>query len=258
MDVDIEMTTTSLGNKIFDRRQVRRSRERAVSLISPFDFLHKDLEGKLIERCRELKKQFSKILIIGSKTTQFEKNLSGELCFYDFNVRSHQYMSVVGDEEYLPFKEAQFDLIISSAHLHHVNDLKGCLYQFHHILKPGGMILGAVIGEMSLHQLRRHIIMQELKKEIGNAPRLSPMLELKTMAQLLVAAGFNDPVCDLESYSLEYSRLSLFVEDLRQMGETNMLEKRKRGLSCPQLRDIFEDSVPIDLEYIFFASLKST
>lgn len=250
------MATTLLVNKIFDRRQVRRLREKTIFLSPPYDFLHKDLEQKLQERVLELSQNFSKILIIGSKTTQFEDHLSGELYFYDFKSRSHQHFSVVGDDEFLPFAEKSFDLVISSAHLHHVNDLESCLNQFHRLLKPGGMILGAVIGEMSLHHLRSHVIASEMELGLGHSAHFTPMLELKTMAQLLSFSGFQDPVCDIDSYELEYSSLAFFIEDLRQMGEGNVLEKRQKTISSSKIKSIFEKKVPIYLDYIFFSGIK--
>lgn len=251
------VSATSLVNKIFDRRQVRRLREKCVSLTPPYDFLHRDLEQKLCKRAEELGKNFSKILVIGSKTSQFENFFKQRAVFFDFAARPLSPFSVIGDEEALPFSEGCFDLIISSAHLHHVNDVKRMLADCHRVLAPRGVILGCVVGEMSLAELRRDFIQYEMDWGLGNVPRISPMLELKTMAQLLGISGFQDIVCDLESYDLEYSSLRQFAVDLKNMGETNVLAERQKSFPSPQLKKIFEDLVPIHLEYIFFAGFKN-
>jgi NADH dehydrogenase [ubiquinone] 1 alpha subcomplex assembly factor 5 len=243
---------------IFDRRQVRLMRESTISLPQSHEFLHQDLEKKLSCRVQEFKKPFHHILILGAKTSCFHENLTGQLYFYDFapqlNSKVH---SIVGDEEHIPFAENSFDLVISAAHLHHVNDIKGCLFQLQKTLKPGGMIIGNVIGEMSLAHLRHHFIVRELALGLGNVPRIAPMLELSSLARLLTIAGFQDPVCDVESYSLAYSNLKKFVEDLRAMGETNVMMERHKGLSRKAVGEMFtHGDVPIELEYIFFAGVK--
>ncbi|NNE82793.1 MAG: class I SAM-dependent methyltransferase, partial [Alphaproteobacteria bacterium] len=41
----------------------------------------------------------------------------------------------MADEEALPFRDGSFDLILSCASLHHVNDLPGALAQIQRALK---------------------------------------------------------------------------------------------------------------------------
>ena len=63
-------------------------------------------------------------------------------------------LSVVGDEETLPFAGARFDLAVSALSLHLVNDLPGALIQIRRILRPDGLFLGCLLGGSTLKELR--------------------------------------------------------------------------------------------------------
>ena len=54
--------------------------------------------------------------------------------------------SLLADEEFLPFKEGQFDMVLSNMNLHWVNDLPSTLRQIKTCLKPDGVFLGSMLG----------------------------------------------------------------------------------------------------------------
>ena len=61
---------------------------------------------------------------------------------------------LLADEEYLPFKENCFDLVVSSLSLHWVNNLQSCLSQIKYCLKEDGVFIGSVFGGDTLKELR--------------------------------------------------------------------------------------------------------
>ena len=61
---------------------------------------------------------------------------------------------VAADEALLPFADASFDLAVSLLSLHWVNDLPGALAQLRRALKPDGLLLAAMFGGDTLHELR--------------------------------------------------------------------------------------------------------
>ena len=58
--------------------------------------------------------------------------------------------------------------------LHWVNDLPGALIQIGRILKPDGLLLGAMLGGATLWQLRQALAAAESEVEGGLSPRVSP------------------------------------------------------------------------------------
>src|SRR5207253_1878844 len=59
-----------------------------------------------------------------------------------------------GDDEFLPFAPASFDLIVASLSLHWINDLPGALIQLRRALVPDGLLLASVPVVGSLGELR--------------------------------------------------------------------------------------------------------
>jgi hypothetical protein len=58
------------------------------------------------------------------------------------------------------------------------------------------------------------------------APHVHPRVEASALAPLLEAAGFNQPVVDVERVSVSYVSFERLIGDLRAMGSTNVLTER--------------------------------
>jgi hypothetical protein len=67
-----------------------------------------------------------------------------------------------------------------------------------------------------------------LIEEGGASPRVSPAAELGDVAGLLLRTGFAMPVADAEKITVTYPDALALMRDLRGMGETNALTKRRR------------------------------
>lgn len=67
--------------------------------------------------------------------------------------RKHEY-HLLTREVPLPFEDESADLIISSMHMHWVNDLHGLLRECKRVLKPDGVLLVAMAGGATLQELR--------------------------------------------------------------------------------------------------------
>ena len=115
--------------------------------------------------------------------------------------------------------------------LHWVNDLPGTLIQIGRILKPDGLLLGAMLGGATLWQLRQALAAAESEVEGGLSPRVSPFADLRDAAGLLQRAGFALPVADSETIDVEYESALALMRDLGAMGESNLVVERRRGLA---------------------------
>lgn len=221
---------------VFDRALVRRRRDRAAPRFSEHDFLFAETAERLAERVGMVRREFPCVLDLGchhgvtgrriAATKTVETLVSCDLSAA-MAARAGGH-AVVADEEALPFADGAFDLVVSTLSLHWVNDLPGALIQIRRALRPDGLFLGAMLGGVTLTELRRHLLEAELDLTGGAAPRVSPFADLRDAGNLLQRAGFALPVADTEVVTVTWSNLFGLLADLRGMGETGALVERPR------------------------------
>lgn len=217
---------------VFDRKLLRTRRNRAAGDIGAFDFLLQDVAGKLMERLEVVKKEFPLVLDLGGHGVMAEK-LKGRagtetVVSSDISMpmAAQAPLPVVADEEFLPFKTASLDAVISNLALHWVNDLPGALIQIRNALKPDGMFLAALLGGESLRELRDALMTAELAVAGGASPRVSPFIDMRDMGSLLQRAGFALPVVDSDIITVDYPNALKLMHDLRGMGASNAVHSR--------------------------------
>lgn len=130
--------------------------------------------------------------------------------------------------ELISFAYQSLDLIVSCLGLQFANDLPGVLAQMRRALKPGGLLLGCLVGGDSLFELREAFALAEIEVAGGVTPRIHPSIELKQMGALLQRAEFADPIVDIEKYELLYDTPQKLLNDLRGWGLGNLLVERSR------------------------------
>ena len=224
---------------VFNRRTVARHRDRAAATLSDHDFLFREVAERLCDRLQDVTRDFPTALdlgchdgilgrIIGERggiKTLFQCDLSPVMATRAAN------MAVAGDEEFLPFAEESFDLVISNLSLHWINDLPGALAQARRTLKPGGLFLGAMLGGETLAELRQSLMHAESTVEGGLSPRISPFADVRDAGDLLARAGFQDPVADTEIITVSYADPLTLMDDLRRMGESNAVIEARKGFT---------------------------
>jgi len=222
--------------EVFDRRAVRQHRDRAAALLDHHDFLLREAAERLADRLLDVSRRFPVALDLGCHRGEIAETLAGRggvetLVQCDLSermVRRAGGLSVVGDEEWLPFAPASFDLVISALSLHWVNDLPGALAQIRRVLKPDGLFLAAILGGETLKELRRAWLEAELAEEGGAGPRVSPFVDLRDAGALLQRAGFALPVVDGDTIAVTYGDPMRLMADLRGMGESNAVAQRRK------------------------------
>ncbi len=224
---------------VFDRAVLRQRRERAARDWDRRAFLKREIAGRLVDRLDDIRRTFARALDLGSHGDEISTAL-GERRTVEWLLRAdlgHGFArlargpAVVADEEFLPFAPESFDLVMSAMDLHWVNDLPGTLVQVRRILKPDGLLMGAMLGGATLWQLRQALAAAESEVEGGLSPRVSPFADLRDAAGLLQRAGFALPVADSETIEVEYENALALMRDLGAMGESNLIVERRRGLS---------------------------
>jgi SAM-dependent methyltransferase len=224
------------GPLVFDRRAVRRHRDRAAADFAAHDFLFREVGDRLLDRLADMARRFPSALDLGCRTGTLARHIAGRggverLVSAELSpamARAAPPPRLVADEEALPFAPASFDLVLSNLALHWTNDLPGALLQIRQALKPDGLFLAALFGGDTLTELREALLGAELDLAGGVSPRLSPVVDLRDAGMLLQRAGFALPVIDTDMLTVTYADALALMRDLRGMGETNAAAERLR------------------------------
>ena len=215
---------------LFDRVLVRRHIARAAPNFAAHSVLFSNAAEELAERINEVKREFLSALDLSPFPF---------LCDILPNSFITSTSGFEGDAEELPTSLQSFDLVASNLAMHWINDVPGMMKQIHAHLKAGGMFIGSLIGEESLHELRFCLMDAEINIMSGLSPRLSPAIDMKSASGLLQRAGFSLPVVDKERVTLLYKDMYALMYDLRGMGQTNALTSRLR---FPTRRTVFTEA----------------
>ncbi len=238
---------------VFNRRAVRRHRDRAAPGMARGlegdDVLLRESAERLSDRLDDVTRSFPLALDLGCHTGQLGRALRGRggiktLVQCDLSqamaARAGALTetgagapSLAADEEFLPFGDETFDLILSNLSLHWVNDLPGALVQARRALRPDGLFLAALLGGETLRELRQALAEAEIAEEDGLSPRVSPMADVRDLGALLQRAGFALPVVDSDTVTVMYADPMAVMTDLRAMGETNAQAESRKGFTRP-------------------------
>ena len=202
--------------QVFDRAAVRAHRQRSAAQWTEHDFLKREVADRLLDRLRDVNRSFASALDLGCHGGTLAERLP-EIGKVERLVQCDAapamarraaaggWPALAADEEALPFAPRSFDLALSVLSLHWVNDLPGTLIQLRTCLRPDGLLLAALLGGESLHELRVALMEAELEVTGGLSPRISPFAEVRDCGGLLQRAGFALPVVDQDEITVTYA-----------------------------------------------------
>ncbi|KAF3688173.1 Arginine-hydroxylase NDUFAF5, mitochondrial [Channa argus] len=226
---------------VFNREMKKRQKNWAASLQDglQYDYLRDEVGSRVADRVYDVARTFPLALDIGSGKSHIAEHLSKDvverLFLTDISETSlkHRRQSEIqtqcflADEEFLPFKENTFDLVMSSMSLHWINDLPGALRQIHQVLKPDGVFIGAMAGGDTLYELRCSLQLAETEREGGFSPHVSPYTAVTDLGNLLGQVGFTMLTVDVDDVQVHYPGIMEVMADLQGMGESNCAWNRK-------------------------------
>jgi SAM-dependent methyltransferase len=213
---------------LFDADLLALRRERAARL-GGADFLHAAVAGEIAERLKEVNRSFRAPALIGPRAGLWAEALGMPAA------------RTAPDAELLALEEGAHDLVVHGLALHWANDPVGQLVQARRALKPDGLLLAALFGGETLHELRAALAEAEIATLGGLSPRVSPMGEIRDLGGLLQRAGLALPVADSQRFDVTYASALALMRDLRAMGETNVMRDRLRR---PMPRAMLDDPCP--------------
>ena len=236
--------------KIFSKKKNQISRNRASTKYKKYDYLFNEVNYRLFDRLKFIKREFASTLEIGSRTGNtinlfnkkkdikkiFISDISKEMLLIAKKRQTDKQKIFLSlDEENLPFNNKQFNLVFSNLYLHWSNDLFKVLNEIYRILKPDGLFLCSIFGSETLNELKYSLCSAEDKISKSISPRVSPFIRLQDAGVLLQKVGFQLPVIDKDNIKIFYDDIFSLMKDLKGMGESNSLIDRKKNFTTKKL-----------------------
>jgi SAM-dependent methyltransferase len=200
--------------QIFDPQARRTRARRAAGATASSAWLIARASEEIAIRLSAIRREFASILLLTPVPRLVAPDLPSTAKVVTFD-------HVSFDEDRLPFANASFDCIISIGMLDTVNDLPGALTLLRRALTSDGVLIAAMAGAGSLRVLREAMA----EADPGRA-HFHPQIDVRAMGDLLLRAGFAQPVVDVDSVDARYSRLASLIADLRANAQTNILAGR--------------------------------
>lgn len=230
-----------------DKRQVRRSFDRAAATYDAAAVLQREIERRMLERLdymklvpeavldagcgtgggsRELERRYPAATVIGLDLAlaMLEAGRRQRSVWQRLGIGRSRIIPVCGDVEHLPIRSAGVALAWSNLTLQWCNDLPHALSEMRRALRPGGLLMFSTFGPDTLKELRMAYA------AIDGYSHVNRFVDMHDIGDMLVASRFADPVIDMEYFTLTYSTVREVMRDLKAIGAHNVTSGRPRGL----------------------------
>lgn len=218
-----------------DARLARRRFERAAAGYAKASRLEAEIGARMLERLDYVKLAPRRVLDAGSGPPQRalgRRYPAAEVIAFDFALamlrtgkkrflERNPPKAVCGDFARLPLASASIDLVWSNMALHWAADPLAVLREFQRVLAPDGLLMFSALGPDTLAELRA----------AAGAERVHAFADMHDLGDMLLAAGFAEPVMDMERLTLVYADGAALLADLRASGQTSARADRARGLA---------------------------
>lgn len=231
---DLSRRTSRLVTRdLFDRRLRALRRDRAARMGPEMFLLNRAFEDCL-DRLRDIPRKFDHALLVGCPAPAWPGLLgqfAGKVDVVDPGAAfAASANGTQVEEDRFDFGEERYDLCLAVGTLDTVNELPLAFQLLNRALTPGSPLIGAIAGGNSLPVLRACLI--DAGRSVGQVvARAHPRIEPSSLAGLLLAAGFEMQVVDIDRVRLRYKSLDELVRDLRAMGATSVLNSRPAAFS---------------------------
>jgi malonyl-CoA O-methyltransferase len=132
---------------------------------------------------------------------------------------------ICADMHALPLAAGSAALVWSNLALAWADDLAAVLRECQRVLAVGGLAMFSTYGPDTLKELRAAFAAAD------HEPHVHPFVDMHDVGDALIAAGFADPVMDMETIIVTHQSAGGLMADLRATGERNALVVRRRGLT---------------------------
>jgi malonyl-CoA O-methyltransferase len=231
---------------LIDKRQVRRAFSRAALQYDAAAVLQREVCGRMLERLDYIKLQPARVLDAGSGTGWGTRQLAqrypaAQVVALDIalgmlhaardqsgwwrklfsGARQH---ALCADIEALPLAANSMQLIWSNLAVQWCNDLPATLVELQRVLQTEGLLMFSTFGPDTLKELRAAF------HGADNYNHVNRFADMHDIGDMLLAAGFAEPVMDMEYITLTYDDVKAVMQDLRSIGAHNATAGRPQGM----------------------------
>jgi malonyl-CoA O-methyltransferase len=242
-----------MADSMIDKREVARAFGRAAASYDAHAALQREVVARLDERLDLMNIRPGRIVDAGCGTGQGLRLLQARYPAADFvgldlalpmlqTARTHareqgltgfvrrllpgasRQAYVCADIERLPFGRSSVDLVWSSLALQWASEPESAFRELHRVIAPNGLLLFATFGPDTLKELRQSFA------QVDGGSHVSRFLDMHDIGDMLVHAGFQHPVMEMEMLTLTYADLKSMLRDLKGIGAHNAALDRARGM----------------------------
>lgn len=128
------------------------------------------------------------------------------------------------DIEALPLTAQSVDMAWSNLALQWCNSLPAAFREFHRVLRPEGLVIFSTFGPDTLKELRAAF------SGVDGYSHTNRFIDMHDIGDMLLGAGFAEPVMQMEMLTLTYSDVRSVMADLRSIGAHNATAGRAPGM----------------------------
>ena len=250
-----------------DARTIRAAFDRVAASYDQHAALEQEVCRRLLERCEFQRQPPRRILDLGCGTGQGSEALKrkyrkSQVIGLDFSLAMLGFLRrrssllrpvrpVCGDMSMLPFVHGSMDLVFSNLAHHLCTDPVVQFDELRRVLRPDGLLLFATLGPGSLAELR------EAWGAVDDSVAAWPLPDLMEIGDALVAAGFREPVMDMERITLHYPDLDALAHELEGTGGSLLLDgwekwkSERQRLEMALSARLLEGRFPVTYEIIY-------
>ncbi len=229
-----------------DKKQVRRAFSRAASDYDAAAVMQREVCTRMLEKLDYIKLQPGRLLDVGSGTGWGTRQLGerypkanitaldialgmlqharGTSSWWQKLFQGRREQFLCADVEALPLASGSVDMVWSNLALQWCNDLPATFVELNRILNTDGLLIFSCFGVDTLKELRIAF------RDVDGYNHLNRFVDMHDVGDMLVAAGFADPVMEMETLTLTYEDARAVMQDLKSIGAHNVTAGRATGM----------------------------
>jgi malonyl-CoA O-methyltransferase len=229
-----------------DKREVRRAFSKAAATYDAAAVLQREVCKRMLEKLDLIKIQPVRLLDIGSGTGWGTRQLGqrypqsdiialdiaigmlqaarGTSSWWQKLFRGSKQRFLCADAEALPLAAQSVDMVWSNLAVQWCNDLPATFVELHRAIKTDGLLMFSTFGPDTLKELRIAF------DGVDGYNHVNRFADMHDVGDMLVAAGFTDPVMEMEKLTLTYDDVKAVMQDLRDIGAHNATAGRSPGM----------------------------